>query len=142
MAERLKQTPPQVIETVSPDNGDIKTIERYTNRLLRMVNSGFLTPEDGIRIIWRRHKKEKLNVDQRMICLDKLIDGLPEEVIEELTKPINPKGETRVMQIAAEEETRVMLRGKTRKRPSKGMRKHVREMKAEARRRGELPPNF
>ena len=141
MAERLEQTPPQVIETVSPDNGDIKMIERYTNRLLRMINSGFLTPEDGIRIIWRRHSKEKLNVDQRIICLDKLIDGLPEEVIEELTKPINPKGETHLMQIAAEEEAKAIL-PEARKRPSRGTRKHVRRVKAEARRRGESPPKF
>lgn len=135
MDERLKQTPPQVIETVSPDNGDIKTIERYTNRLLRMINSGFLTPEDGIRIIWRRHNKEKLNVDQRMICLDKLIDGLPEEVIEELTKPISPRGETRLMQIASEEEVKPVPKER-RERLSRGMRKHRRRVKAEARHRG------
>lgn len=142
MIERLKEIPPQVIETESPDNGDIKIIERNANRLLKMINSGVLTPEDGIRIIWRRHFKDRLNADQRIICLDKLIDGLPEEVATELTKPIGPKGKTRLMQIATEEETRAMPRGKTRERLSKGMRKHIRRMKAEARRRGELPPNF
>lgn len=142
MAERLKETPPQVIETESPDNGDVKLIERNANRLLKMINSGILTPEGGVRVIWRKHHKDQLTADQRMMCLDKLIDGLPEEVIEELTKPIGPKGETRLMQIAAEEETRAIPRGKTRERPSRGMRKHRRRMKAEARRKGELPPNF
>lgn len=144
MVESLKQGTPDLIETISfSDNGGSKQVEEVVAELKEQVNSGGLKPEDGIRAIWRRFLigglRERLTKDQRVRALDGLLNSFSEEVLGELNRPVGLEGRTRLMQIAVEEVANAgaQLRKSSQestKRPSGGMRKHIRNEKAKARR--------
>lgn len=148
MVENLKQGTLGPIETISfSDNGGSQQVEEIVAELREQIDSGGLTPEDGIRAVWRRSLvggQERLTKDQRVRALRELLDSFSEEVLRELNRPINPEGQTHLAEIVAKEvkaakeaqkEREAMVRRITPKRPSKGMRKHIRNEKAERRRR-------
>lgn len=144
MKEILTSGPRRVIATqeTNPSNNNNNIPESVLDLGRRLV-SDELGPEDSLRQVWRMSLAGELTPSQRQEGLKYLQSLFPPGVLTELSRPINPEGQTHLAQIAAEEvraakeaakARETMVRRITPKKPSKGMRKHIRNEKAEARR--------
>lgn len=156
MMERLTEVLPFLFVAEKPSgqgNGLGRLIESYFQR----VSEGE-QPEKVIKDIWVGHFRGDTTGDQTIFIVAGLFGRLPEEVQQKLEEPIHRPGSEASLIILAREAAKREVEGERRKamaekpkmlvekqpeerkKPSRGMAKHIRRVKSVKRRSGSVFP--
>lgn len=127
------------------------------NAVLKLLTENYsqgTSPEECILNLWLEHLRGKIPVETLNSVLNAFVDSLPESLQDRLTRPSDERDFKTPLIMVAEKARRqaegerkaAMVQNKQiekppekRKKPSKGMAKHIRRVKAAKRRSGVLP---
>lgn len=147
--EVLNIAPIEIEAASSHGNGDSEKVEAYLAAILQEGKD----PADVVREIWIDAFRGKLPSFKTFVIINKLVDGLPEEMQRDLVSIVGRGGITQLTLAREEAKTQVEKERKAAmaenlqiqkrpegwKKPSRGLAKYYRRKKALQRREGLIP---